>query len=81
MRQTSTPPPLRFERQVNPVPGNRHHRWVVSFLRGGVLDCASEAEACAMTASHLARARRGRVEDRVVSAVWLTPDWKRKTAP
>ncbi|MFW5750286.1 MAG: hypothetical protein ACOCZK_01430 [Planctomycetota bacterium] len=40
----------------------------VSFERGGVIECATEAQIRAATEAHLARARKHRVHDHVVTA-------------
>ena len=52
----------------NSVPATRYQ---VTFARGGVLDCSSEAEAKELTARHLARAAHAGVEDRVLGTVRL----------
>lgn len=65
--------PLVFERQLVTTEGERHHRFEVEFHRGGIIECRSEQEARDMVASHLARARKNRVDDYVVSAIWHCP--------
>ncbi len=65
--------PLVFVRQVVTTEGERHHRYVVEFHRGGVIECRSEQEARDMVDAHLSRARKNHIEDHVVSAIWYRP--------
>lgn len=74
----SGPEDLRFERRPFCAHDDRHHRYVVSFLRGSVIECGSERAARALTARHLARSRRHGLEEAVLSAVWFAPELQRR---
>jgi hypothetical protein len=65
--------PLVFDRHMVTTEGERHHRYEVEFHRGGAIECRSEQEARDMVDAHVARARKNRVEDHVVSAIWHCP--------
>ena len=65
--------PLVFDRRMVTTEGERHHRFEGEFHRGGVIECRSEQEARDMVDAHLARARKNRVEDHVISAIWHCP--------
>jgi hypothetical protein len=73
MRASAPAEPLVFDRHMVTTEGERHHRYEVEFHRGGVIECRSEQEARDMVDAHLARARKNRVEDHVVSAIWHCP--------
>lgn len=71
---------MEFKQKIITTPGERHQAFEVYFARGSVISCRTRAEAEAMTARHLERARRHGVEDQVIAAVWLLPKWRRKVA-
>lgn len=53
-------------------------RFQVTFERGAVIRCQTKTEAEEMTASHLARAQKNCIQDRVIQTIWLSPKQQRR---